>query len=384
MRQLWQGNAMDRPTFSLGIEEEYLIVDRASRDLVAEPGEAFFEACREALGEQVTAEFLQCQVEVGTKPHRTVADAVADLRALRRGVAEAAEAHGYAAIAASTHPFARWRAQSHTRKERYDGLWSDIGQPAWRMLICGMHIHIGIEDEDQRIDLMNQVSYFLPHLLALSTSSPFWEGQDTKLASYRLTVFDALPRTGLPDRLDSHSEYRRLVNHLVVAGCIEDATKIWWDVRPSDRFPTLEQRITDVCSHLDDVAALAAAYQSILAYLYRLRTRNQRWRLYPATLIAENRWRAQRYGVTGKLVDHGAQRLTPVADLVEELIEMMAEDAEALGCKRELMGLRRIAAGGTSADRQRKVLAEARAAGEEEDAALRLVVDHLIGEFLGD
>jgi carboxylate-amine ligase len=375
---------MDRPTFSLGIEEEYLIVDRESRDLVAEPGEAFFEACRKALGDQVTGEFLQCQVEVGTRPHRTVADAVADLRGLRRGVAEAAEAHGFAAIAASTHPFARWRAQSHTRKERYDGLWSDIGQPAWRMVICGMHIHVGIEDDDQRIDLMNQVAYFLPHLLALSTSSPFWEGQDTKLASYRLTVFDALPRTGLPDRLESHSEYRRLVNHLVAAGCIEDATKIWWDIRPSDRFPTLEQRITDVCAHLDDVAAIAALYQSLLAFLYRLRTRNQRWRLYPATLIAENRWRAQRYGVAGKLVDHGAQRLTPVAGLVEELIELVAEDAEALGCRRELTGLRRIAAGGTSAERQRKVLAKARDAGEEDDAALRLVVDHLIGEFLGD
>jgi carboxylate-amine ligase len=375
---------MDRPTFSLGIEEEYLIVDRESRDLVAEPGEAFFEACRGALGDQVTGEFLQCQVEVGTRPHRTVADAVADLRGLRRGVAAAAEAHGFAAIAASTHPFARWRAQSHTRKERYDGLWSDIGQPAWRMVICGMHIHVGIEDEDQRIDLMNQVAYFLPHLLALSTSSPFWEGQDTKLASYRLTVFDALPRTGLPDRLESHSEYRRLVNHLVAAGCIEDATKIWWDIRPSDRFPTLEQRITDVCAHLDDVAAIAALYQSLLAFLYRLRTRNQRWRLYPATLIAENRWRAQRYGVAGKLVDHGAQRLTPVADLVEELIELVAEDAEALGCRRELTGLRRIAAGGTSAEGQRRVLAEALAAGEEEDEALRLVVDHLIGEFLGN
>ena len=185
---------MDRPSFTLGIEEEYLVVDRETRDLVAEPGEAFFQAASDALGAQVTPEFLQCQIEVGTKPHARVSDAVTDLRALRRGIASAAEAHGYAVIAASTHPFATWRKQTHTRKERYAGLWSDMGATAWRMLICGMHIHIGIEDEDLRIDLMNQAAYFLPHMLALSGSSPFWEGQDTRLASYRLTIFDAVPR----------------------------------------------------------------------------------------------------------------------------------------------------------------------------------------------
>ncbi len=375
---------MDRPTFSLGIEEEYLVVDRETRDLVSEPGEGFFEACREAIGDQVTPEFLQCQVEVGTKPHRTVADAIADLAALRRGVSQAAEAHGYAMIAASTHPFATWRRQSHTRKERYDGLWSDLGATAWRMLICGMHMHIGIEDEDQRIDLMNQAAYFLPHLLALSGSSPFWEGQDTSLASYRLTVFDALPRTGLPDQVASYSEYRRLVNHLIDAGCVEDATKIWWDIRPSDRYPTLEQRVTDVCPRIDDIAALAAAYQSIMAYLFRLRTRNQRWRIYPATLVRENRWRAQRYGVEGKMVDHGRSRLVPVGELIDELVEILAEDAEALGCRRELEGLRRIVREGTSAMRQRRAYAEAVERGEDAAGALRAVVDQLIGEFVGD
>jgi len=372
---------MERPSFTLGIEEEYLVVDRETRDLVAEPGEAFFEACSDALGAQVTPEFLQCQIEVGTKPHAKVEDAIGDLRALRHCIAQAAEAHGYAAIAASTHPFANWRKQSHTRKERYDGLWSDMGATVWRMLICGMHIHVGIEDDDLRIDLMNQAAYFLPHMLALSGSSPFWEGQDTRLASYRLTVFDAMPRTGLPDNVSSFSEYRRLVDHLVEAGCIENATKIWWDIRPSDRYPTLEQRVTDVCPRIEDVAAIAAVYQSVIAYLYRLRMRNQRWRIYPATLIRENRWRAQRYGTEGKMVDHGANRLVPLGDLVEELIGMIGEDAEMLGCMDELRGMRRIVSDGTSATRQRRAYAEARDGGADEDEALRAVVDHLIGEF---
>jgi glutamate---cysteine ligase / carboxylate-amine ligase len=372
---------MKRPGFTVGIEEEYLIVDRSTGDLVPEPGDAFFRACREAVGDRVTAEFLQCQVEVGTQPHRTVNGAIAELRTLRDGVAAAAEASGYAAIAASTHPFAKWRAQQHTRQERYDGLWSDIGLPAWRMLISAMHVHVEIEDEDSRIDLMNQVAYFLPHLLALSGSSPFWEGVDTRLSSYRLTVFDALPRTGLPDQLGSFGEYRRLIRRLVESGCIEDGTKVWWDVRPSARFPTLEMRITDICPRLREAAALAALYQSLLGYLWRLRERNQRWRLYPQTLLGENRWRAQRYGTEGALVDLGAERLAPLPDLVDELIALLGEDAERLGCRDELEDLRRIPAEGNSATRQRRVHAAACAAGADEAGALKAVVDHLRVEF---
>ncbi|WP_424930988.1 carboxylate-amine ligase [Amaricoccus macauensis] len=372
---------MDKPSLTLGIEEEYLIVDRETRDLVAEPDPAYLEACGEVLGERVTPEFLQCQIEVGTRPHRTVADAVDELRGLRKGVTETAAPFGYAVIAASTHPFAQWRQQSHTKKERYEGLWSDIGGPAWRLLICGMHMHVGIEDPDMRIDLMNQAAYFLPHLLALSGSSPFWDGTDTQLSSYRLTVFDAMPRTGLPDPLYSHSEFVRLVQHLESAGCIEDGSKIWWDIRPSAKFPTLEQRITDVCPRLSDVAALAALYQALLSWLYRLRTRNRRWRIYPNTLIRENRWRAQRYGVEGELIDHGCGKSVPVSDLVEELIEMMAEDADALGSTTELLGLRQIVQEGTSAVRQRKVYAQAMEEGAGTPAALRAVVDHLIEEF---
>lgn len=372
----------DRPGFTLGIEEEYLIVDRESRELVVAPDPGFQKACEEIIGDQVTGEYLQCQIEVGTRPHQSVSDALRDLAQLRRGVAKASEKFGYAPIAASTHPFSKWRNQTHSRKARYDTLRSDLGQAVRRMVICGMHIHIGIEDEDLRIDLMNQAAYFLPHLLALSCSSPFWEGDDTGLSSYRLTVFDALPRTGLPDRLGSYNEYRRFIGHLVNAGCIEDASKIWWDIRPSDKFPTVEQRVTDVCSYLPDVAAIAALYQSLMAYLYRLKSRNQRWRLYPRTMIMENRWRAQRYGVGGKLVDHGRSELSPFGDLIEELIDMFGPDAEMLGCKRELLGLRKVVREGNSADRQRRCFQSATDNGADRKSANIAVVDHLIGEFV--
>jgi carboxylate-amine ligase len=374
---------IERPSFTVGIEEEYLIVDRETRDLVGEPDPGFFDRCSDLLGEQVTPEFLQCQVEVGTRPHGSVGEAKADLVAMRRGVAKSAAEFGYAPIAASTHPFASWRSQTHTRKERYDGLRADLGAAARRMLICGCHVHVCIEDEDLRIDLMTQAAYFLPHILALSCSSPFWRGDDTGLASYRLTVFDALPRTGLPDMVSSYSEYRRLVDHLVAAGCIEDATKIWWDIRPSAKFPTLEQRMTDVCSRVEDAACVAAIFQSLMAYLFRLRSRNQRWRIYPTTLIRENRWRAQRYGVKGQLVDHGRSAMADFADLTEELLDFLGPDAEALGCKAELLHARRIAREGTSADRQRAVYQKALADGAELQQALVAVVDALIGEFTG-
>ncbi|OUS05319.1 carboxylate-amine ligase [Rhodobacterales bacterium 52_120_T64] len=369
------------PTLTLGIEEEYLIVDRKTRDLVREPDAGFLAACADLLGEQVTGEYLQCQVEVGTKPHKRVRDAREDLVGLRKAISAAAEAFDYAPIAASTHPFANWREQTHTRKERYDALRDDLGLPVRRMLICGMHMHIGIEDEDLRIDLMNQATYFLPHLLALSCSSPFWEGEDTGLASCRLTVFDALPRTGLPDVLGSYGEYTRMVGQLVKVGCIEDSSKIWWDIRPSSKFPTIEQRVTDVCSLVDDVAAIAAVYQSIMSFLFRLRKKNQRWRVYPQTLILENRWQAQRNGAMGRLIDHGRGELVPMSELMEELIEMIGEDAERLACSTELARAKAITLNGNSADRQRVNYKAALDDGANPHEASIVVVDGLIEEY---
>ncbi|MEM1300131.1 MAG: carboxylate-amine ligase [Pseudomonadota bacterium] len=375
---------MDRPSFSVGIEEEYLIVDQETRDLVQQPDPGFLARCSDLTGERSTPEFLQCQVEVGTAPHARVTDAAKDLLTLRQGIAAAAAEFGYKPIAASTHPFARWRAQTHTRKERYDTLEHDLGQTVRRLLICGCHVHVGIEDDDLRVDLMSQAAYFLPHLLALSCSSPYWAGEDTGLASYRLTVFDALPRTGLPDQMGSYAEYRRLVEALVDAGCIEDATKIWWDIRPSDKFPTLEQRVTDVCATAGEAAVIAALFQALLAYLFRLRTLNQRWRVYPAILINENRWRAQRYGVSGEMVDHGKRAQVAVAELMDELIGLLAEDAEELGTSALLERAPKIARDGTSAHRQRETLVRALGDGASREEALIAVVDMLADAYTSD
>ena len=325
-----------RPSFRLGVEEEYLIVDQESMDLVREPDPDFVQKCQVEAGDRVKNEYLQCQLEIGTRPINTVSECAVELGELRSLVSKVASEYGYSIIATSTHSFASWRRQSRTPKDRYNALNTEIGQSASRLLICGMHIHIEIEDEELRIDLMNQATYFLPHMLALSCSSPFWEGDDTGLASYRLAVFDALPRTGIPDRLDSYSDYRRLLNHLEDSGCIEDATKLWWDMRPSAKFPTLEQRITDICSKLEDTVALVAVYQSIIAYLYRLRTLNQRWRIYPVKLIAENRWRAQRYGCEDCLLDLGKTQLVPFEELVYEIVDLCHNDAVELCCDKEL------------------------------------------------
>ncbi|MCH7633699.1 MAG: carboxylate-amine ligase [Proteobacteria bacterium] len=376
--------AATEPKFTIGIEEEYLLVDRETRDLATEPPESMMTDCQALLRGQVCAEFLRSQIEVATRVCETVAEARADLSYLRGTVAEIAEKYGFAPIAASTHPFAHWGEQRHTDKDRYNILADDLQGAARRLLIGGMHVHVGIEDDELRIDLMNQVSYFLPHLLALSTSSPFWRGDNTGLMSYRICVFDELPRTGLPERFASYKEYLRLVAIMVEAGLIEDATKLWWDVRPSARFPTLEMRLTDVCTYLDDAACVAALYQCILRMLYRLRITNQRWRTYPRMLINENRWRAQRYGVDDGLVDFGKGEIVPYPELMEELLELVAEDAEALKCESEIDRARAIIAEGTSAHRQVKVYDDVLAAGGDEEEALKAVVDLLVEETIKD
>lgn len=232
--------AYKEPSFTLGIEEEYLLVDKSSRDLVREAPKGLMDQCEKTLSDQVSPEFLQCQIEVGTRVCQTPREARADLAHLRSSIADIAGQHNLAPIAASTHPFADWMDQRYTDKARYAELARDLQGVGRRMLICGMHVHVGIEDPELRIDIFNQLPYFLPHLLALSSSSPFWQGRDTGLDSYRLTIFDNLPRTGLPPRFDSWGQYKRTTDMLVNTGLIADATKIWWDLRPSDRYPTLE------------------------------------------------------------------------------------------------------------------------------------------------
>ncbi len=372
--------AFAEPDFTLGIEEEYLLVDRATRDLAADPPKSFMAEIEGLLEGQVSPEFLRSQIEVETRVCTTIAEARAELAHLRRTVAEVAGRHGCAPIACSTHPFGSWTGQLHTDKERYNVLAEDMQVVARRLLTCGMHVHIGIEDEDLRIELFNQIPYFLPHLLALSTSSPFWRGVDTGLKSYRLSVFDELPRTGLPESFDSWADYQRTVAVLVNAGLIDDATKLWWDVRPSARFPTIEMRITDMCTYLDDTLTIAALFRCLCRMLYRLTRENMRWRNYSRFLIAENRWRAQRYGLDEGMVDFGRGEIVPYAELLEELIDMLHEDAEFFGCVAELEAARDILGRGTGAHRQVACYKAALADGASEEEALKAVVDQVIAE----
>ena len=368
------------PRFTMGIEEEYLLVDLETRDLVQDPPSDVMEESQSRLQDQVGPEFLRSQIEVGTKVCSTIQEARTDLARLRLNVADVAGTHGMGLIAASTHPFARWGEQLPTDKDRYLELERDMQAVVRRLVICGMHVHVGIEDDDLRIDLMNQVSYFLPHILAASTSSPFWHGNDTGLKSYRMSVFKSLPRTGLPEHFSSWGEYQRHVNVLVEAGIIQDATKLWWDVRPSARYPTIEMRVSDICTRIDDAVTVAAVFVLLLRMLYRRRRKNQRWRTYANMLVSENTWRAQRYGVDGSLMDYGRGELVPYSQLADELIEILRREADEAGMTEELQHLAVIAREGTSADRQLETYKTAMDGGADQHEALKEVVDMLMRE----
>ncbi len=372
--------SLREPPFTVGIEEEYLLIDPRSGDLANDPPPRLFARCSELSGGQISPEFLRCQVEVGTRVCRTMDEARSDLARLRGIIVAVSAEHGLAPIAASTHPFARVVSQMRTEKERYVALAHEMQAAARRMVICGMHVHVGIDDDDLRIDLMNQMAYFVPHLLALSCSSPFWEGEETGLKSFRMTVFNSLPRTGLPDRFASYGEFRRHLDTLIRNGLIQDTSKIWWDIRPSSRYPTLETRVMDCCTTLDDSICLAAFCVSLLRMLYRLRSANQRWREYPHLLIAENRWRAMRYGCEEQLLDLARGELVDFPVLLDELIELVRPDAEAFGCVREVEHAREIVRRGTSAQRQLGCFRQARARGATEREALRAVVEWLRAE----
>ncbi|MCZ6461944.1 MAG: YbdK family carboxylate-amine ligase, partial [Actinobacteria bacterium] len=270
--------------------------------------------------------------------------------------------------------------QRHTDKERYNVLEQALQGVVRRLLICGMHVHVGIEDEDSRIDLMNQVLYFLPHLLGLSTSSPYWHSADTGLKSYRTAVWRSLPRTGMPDEFDGWRDFERHANVLIDAGVIEDGSRLWWDIRPSVRYPTLEMRSTDIPTRAEDTVTLAALFVSLLSMLYRLREDNQRWRVYSRMLVNENVWRAQRYGTDEGLIDYGIGEIVPYAELLDEIIELVRPDAEMLDCIEEVEQARDILKRGTSADRQRAAFSAAVADGASEKEALVAVVDFLIDE----
>ncbi len=370
------------PSFTLGVEEEYLLVHPESGDLVHEAPAALMPRLRARLGEQVSPEFLQCQVEVGTRVCRNIQEVRDDLRYLRQSVADVAAEFGFALIASSTHPFADPEQQAVTSRQRYAALEQDLQRVARRLLISGMHVHVGIDDDDARIDLMSQAAYILPHFLALSTSSPFWRGEDTGLMSYRISIWDEMPRTGLPQNFESHSDYMRHVQVLIDAGIIEDASKIWWDLRPSCRFPTLEMRISDLCTTLEDTLCIAAFYASWLRMLHRFRLKNLRWRRYSSMLLEENRWRAHRYGCREGLIDFGRGEVVPYAELIDEMLKLIEEDAEALDCVNEVNHARTILERGTSAHRQLELYQQAMAAQDDAPAAFKQVVDWLREETL--
>jgi len=370
------GNA--EPSFTLGLEEEYLLVDLATRDLVSDPPPELLQRCIAETDGRVSPEFLRSQLEVKTSVCGSVSAMRRELGSLRRKVCEISAKYGIAPVAVSTHPFARApHRPPHTDHERYADIAREVQGGARRMLICGMHVHIGLEDDELRVDVMNQLTYFVPHLLALSCSSPFWEGEDMGMQSFRLMLLSSLPRTGLPEHFDSYGEFRRHLDALVRNGLIEDTTKIWWDIRPSSRYPTLETRVFDCCTHLDDAVCLAALNLSLVRMLYRLRRENKMWRRYPRMLIAENRWRAMRFGSDGSLLDLARGELVPFNELVEELLSIIRDDAVALGCLAEAEHARVILKRGTSAHQQQDVYQLARRQGATDSEALSAVVGWL-------
>ena len=362
---------MITPSFTIGIEEEYQIIDPATRE-VRSYVQRFLEEGRTVLPDQIRPEFLQSQVEAGTRICRNVQEARREVIRMRRSICELAERGGLWVAAAGTHPFSSWARQEVSPFGRYPELARFLQDVGRRLLIFGMHVHVGIADQELLIEVMNQIRYFLPHLLALSTSSPFWHGRDTGLKSYRSVVFESLPRTGIPQQFGSYADYRSYVDLLLATGSLAEPTHIWWDVRPSEKFPTLEVRIPDMCTRVDETLCLAALVQAIVVKLVRLRRANQTWRLYRKHLLDENKWRAVRYGIADKLIDFGKAEEVPFPVLIEELLAWVDDVVDELGSRVEVEYARTILRQGTSADRQLDVY---RRTGD-----LRAVVDHVVEE----
>jgi glutamate---cysteine ligase / carboxylate-amine ligase len=369
--------------YSFGIEEEYYLVHAGSRALVKEPPRRLIASLKTAHGPSFSEEFMRSQIEVSTPVCGSADDARTALIDLRRSIARKARRYGLAPIAAATHPFTLWRHQRHRDSQRYNAIADDFQALGRRMLICGLHVHIGIERPDDRIALMNDLRPYLPLFLALSGSSPFWGGEITGLKSYRTAINDATPRKGIPEAFANWRDFERAAAALVDAGVIEDATKIWWDVRPSVRFPTLEVRIMDVCPLIEDTIAITSLLRCLCRYLDRTRAA-RRGRPVAALLCNENRWRAQRYGLSQGLIDTEHGGMVAISDLVETLLDRTAEDAAYFGCADEVEHIRTILVRGTSADRQLARYETLLASGVSQRVALAGVVDQLIEDTLSD
>ena len=355
--------------FTLGIEEEFQIVDPQTRELRSHVSQ-FLEEGKMILGEQIKPEMIQSMIEVGTGVCKNIQEARADITRLRSIISGLAGKTGLAIVAASTHPFSHWADQKIYDDERYSLLVQELQNVARSLLIFGLHVHVGVADLDRRIHIMNAARYFLPHVLALTTSSPFWMGRNTGLKSYRSEVFKQFPRTDIPDHFDSYSSFQRYVDLLVRTGCINDGKKIWWDLRPHPVFPTLEFRICDIPTRVDDTVAIAALFQAIVAKLTKLIEKNLGFRLYRRMLIQENKWRAVRWGIDGKMIDFGKQKEVPTRDLILELLDFVADVVDELGSRKEIEHIHTILERRTSAEEQLRVFAETK--------DLKAVVDRLI------
>ncbi len=355
--------------FTLGIEEEFQIVDPHTRELRSHVSEILDEG-RMLLGEQIKPEMIQSQIEVGTGICKNIQEARADITNLRSVISTLAAKNGLRIVAASTHPISRWQDQKIFDDDRYELLVQELQTVARSLLIFGVHVHVGVADRERQIHIMNASRYFLPHVLALSTSSPFWMGHNTGLKSYRSEIFKQFPRTDIPDHFDSYPGFERYVDLLVKTGCINDGKKIWWDCRPHPYFPTLEFRICDIPTRVDDTIAIAALFQAIVAKLYKLMDSNLGFRLYRRMLIQENKWRAVRYGLEGKLIDFGKNKEVPVVDLIRELLDFVDDVVDELDSRKEIEHIHTILERGTSADEQLRVY--------KETNDLKAVVDRLI------
>jgi glutamate---cysteine ligase / carboxylate-amine ligase len=358
-------------TFTLGIEEEFAIIDPLTRELRSHIHE-ILEGGKVLLKEQIKPEMHQSVVELGTEVCDSIDCARAHVIELRSRLAELAGRSGLQIASVGTHPFSHWRHQHITEHERYKQIIEDMQLLARANLIFGLHVHVGVPDRESAIHVMNQARYFLPHIYALSVNSPFWVGENTGLKGYRLKVFERFPRTGIPDSFESLSEYDDYCKLLVKTGCIDNAKKIWWDIRLHPFFDTLEVRVCDAQTRVDDTLAIAALIQAVIAKLFKLLWQNTTFRIYRRRLLDENRWRAARYGIDGKLIDFGKEAEVEERSLLNELLEFVASEADELGTLREMAHIERIMREGTGADRQLAIW--------ERTQEMKAVVDHIVAE----
>jgi carboxylate-amine ligase len=361
-----------RPTFTLGIEEEYQTVDPESRDLRSHIATEMLSQGKIRLEERVKAELHQSVIEVGTRVCKNIEEAREDLYDLRRNMIRLAEENGLMLVAGATHPFADWRAQEIYPDPRYAQVVEDLQLAARSNLIFGLHVHVGIEDKEAAIRIMNSLRYFLPHILALSTNSPFWLGMDSGYKSYRCKVFEGFPRTNIPDSFASYSEFEGYVDLLIKTNCIDNAKKIWWDVRPHPFFDTVEVRVCDIPMRAEETVAIAGLIQATACKLWQLHSRNIDYRQYSRALLMENKFRAIRYGLDGKMIDFGKQEELPARDLIREYLLWVDDVLDELGCRKAVEYIHTILENGSGADRQRKVFAET--------GSLRAVVDYMAQE----